>query len=155
MITPVDKLAEQQARKVPAWNPDTRRHAWQDIDEDGHHHKCFHCWVAYHSEPDGAGYIKVWSHGSRSGRSTSMGKCPGPDGRPTLTVVPALEPADGELPPCTRCAPPCGRTGHLTLGGPTCDEGRAVLAGKRAAHLRELKSATSGLGVPTWRGGAA
>lgn len=149
-------VTDIRTRKVPAWNPDTRRHAWQDIDEGGHHHKCFHCWVAYHSESDGAGYVKVWSHGTRRGKaSKSLGPCPGPDGRPTLTVVPDLPEAVADLRVCTRCVPPCGRTGHPTLGGPTCDQGRAVVAGKRAAHVRELRAATSGMGVPTWRGGAA
>lgn len=73
---------------------------------------------------------------------------------PTPTVQVAIAATD-VLPHCTRCVPPCRRTGHPTLGGPTCDEGRAVVAAKRAAHLRELRDATSGMGVPTWRGGAA
>lgn len=75
-------------------------------------------------------------------------------GTPATAAAPApLDVAD--RPPCTRCVPPCGRARHPTLGGPTCDDGRAVVAEKRAAHLRELRNATAGMGVPTWRGGAA
>lgn len=138
MTDTVVSLDERRTRKVPAWNPDTRRHAWQDIDEDGHHHKCVHCWVRYHHEPSGAGYVKVWSHGARNGRSTSLGPCPGPSGRPVLEVVGGSEPASvpptpvAEFKPapatpaaarvCRRCNPTCGRPGRPYLGGISCEQ---------------------------------
>jgi hypothetical protein len=132
-------------RKHPAWKPETRKHAWEVIDEDGHHHKCVHCWVRYHSESDGAGFVKVWSHGPRRGRaSKSLGPCPGPSGRPALAVVdsaPTLEvTADrGKLPgkaaaqaSCCRCVPPlepCGQPTRLYLGGRLCDWQAGLLGG--------------------------
>jgi hypothetical protein len=153
----VISLDEHRRRKTPAWNPETKRHAWLDIDEDGHHHKCAHCWVAYHSEPTGSGgYVKVWSHGSRSGRSGSLGRCPGPDGRPALTLVTepaALEvAAGGAVVPgepaatrrCRRCNPPCGRPGRLHLGGVSCAE---VVAAEGAATREWIRGMRSSGGV--------
>jgi hypothetical protein len=150
----VISLDEHRRRKTPAWNPETKRHAWLDIDEDGHHHKCLHCWVAYHSEPTGSGgYVKVWSHGARSGRSTSLGKCPGPSGRPALEVVadePVLEvPAasGGAVPDrpvgtplCRRCNPPCGRPGRLHLGGVSCAEVVAAEGAATREWIRDMRS---------------
>lgn len=147
----VVSLDERRRRKHPAWNPDKPRHAWEDIDVDGHHHKCSHCWLAYHSEPSGVGYVKAWSHGSRSGRSKSLGPCPGPDGRPKLTLVPdaplevaagggAVPPKPSVQPLCARCNPPCGRPGRLHLGGVSCAEVVARAAAARAGWIRSLRA---------------
>jgi hypothetical protein len=60
--------------------------------------------------------------------------------------------------PCCRCVPPlkqCGQPTHPTVHGPLCAAQRDAAARARAAHQVELRAATSGLGVPTWQGGAA
>lgn len=145
-------------RRRPAWSPTNPKHSWLDIDEDGHHHKCVHCWVRYHSEPNGSGgWVKVWDHGPRSGRSATLGPCPGPSGRPVLAVVPDLPVEVPAQPPvadaptklCARCNPPCGRPGRLYAGGLTCDPTAVLVAEANAAHLRGLRAATSGMGVLT------
>jgi hypothetical protein len=142
VTAPVDELVVRRARKVPAWNPDTCKHAWEDIEQDGHRHRCVHCWVRYHSaEVDGV-WVKVWDHGARSGRAKALGSCPGPSGRPALTVVPDV-PAPAESLPsepqrlCGSCNPPCGRPGRPYLRGLACAEVVAASGAAIRAWLAE------------------
>lgn len=101
-------VTDIRTRKVPAWNPDTRRHS---------------------------------------------GAVPGmPDAAPPVLPVGATT-----AHPCCRCVPPlavCGLPTRKTPDGYLCEPQREAARESRAAALVELRSATSGMGVPTWRGGA-
>lgn len=136
-------------RAARPWSEKSRNHGWDDIDVNGDHHECRFCGVRYHSEPDGTGgYIKAWTHGVRSGRSKSMGRCPGPDGRPKLTIVaPAGDVEQVAATPervatrlCARCNPPCGREARLYAGGWSCAPVVAASSRARAEWLDGLRA---------------
>jgi hypothetical protein len=140
-LATVTDIRDQRARKVPAWNPHTRKHAWENVNAG---HRCLHCTVYYHSVDVDGVWWKAWTLGERSGRTRKMPPCPGPQRHPELVPAPVEVPAQpqaDDIPVrlCARCNPPCGRPGRLHLGGYSCAEVVAAAGAATREWIRGMR----------------
>ena len=142
------------------------RHSWDKLprmdDPSRHVYTCRRCELKKRSEPSGRGWVELWLAADGSKGEGKVPPCPGPrePSEPTSLAV-DLAPVPGApatARPCCHHVPPlglCGLPTHPYPDGDLCDPASAAVSTSRAEGLRELRSATSGMGVPTWRGEVA
>lgn len=117
-------------------------------------------WLEFWRWPDGEEGQDRKVPACRSGRRAGGRVTPTAlkSGSEPASLPPALAADEGSVPGKPTIGEACEKCGtgyRLYLGGRRCNCQAVAVAGARAAHLVELRSATSRMGVPTWRGGAA
>lgn len=145
------------------------RHSWDKAPraDDPKRHFCTcrreGCGLKRRSEPVAGEWLEFWRYpdgeegSGRKAPACRAAQAPAEPPKPAMSHDSVPPNPATTRPCCHHVLPlePCGLPTHPYPDGPMCGPAAAAVSKSRAEGLRKLRSATSGMGVATWRGEVA